>query len=437
MKTNDHSSLDLARANADQAGRILKWAGLPPLPLILLGAALLQFFSPGHAATATEAALAPWYRDVFLLAIFAVYVFGQAVALSQARTLGRGLRKVKTVLQAMGGANASPGASAAFLHDLQARIQAARAPGHLSDLVLQWLRLGLAGDAAPINSLMERGAWRRAKSVEKKIALHATLNRTMLKLGFLGTLIGLIVTFPPMKLAILTLDPKNAEKGASFVQHIAGAIDGDQYAILTTLIATGFSLFIELLTIQILRTLCARFETVNASVDEWCLVELQPAIRRMAESGDMQGQLARQRAFQEQVLQAEKQFQENWLRAQQESEARFLQGQAAASARLGEAWRQEEAGLARVQQESFHRLSAVLQANGKTAEEVQLDLARGMDSLGRMVRTVSEKLHETVPLQQAYGKRLDELLAYERQYRSFLEAQERITVPRHLKPEIN
>ncbi|GEM_PF-2265703 len=438
MNPNASSSLDLARANAVQTGRILTWAALPPLPLIALGAILLQIFAPGHGTTANEHAVAPWYRDVFLLSIFSVYVFGQVVAWSQVRTLGRGLRKVKAVLAALTAmgdvAAAVPGS---FFQDAQARLQAVRAPGHLSDLLQRWFRLGAAGDAAPINALMERGAWRRAKSVEKKVSLHATLNRTMLKLGFLGTLIGLIVTFPPMKLAILTLDPKNVEKGASFVQHIAGAIDGDQYAILTTLIATGFSLFIELLTVQILKTLCARFETVNGAVDEWCLTELQPAIRRRTEAGDMQGTLARQRAFQEQILQLEKQFQENWIQAQKESEARFLQGQAASAERLWEAWRVEEKGLAHLQQDSLQRLGAVMQANGAAVVEIQETLTRGVDTLGRVVRSVSEKMQETVPLQQLYGKRLDELLTYERQYRSFLETQERVNVPRHLKPEVN
>ncbi len=390
--------LDLARANAERTGRLLKWAVLPPLPLFALGVLLLQIFAGGHAAGPDGQAVQPWYRDAFLLSLFAVYAFGQLVALLQLRDMRLGLGKVKAVLGAMPGSGALPSAM-----DLSARLQSVNAPGHLLDLVQSWLRLGQAGDAEAVNSLMERAGRKRGKAVERKIGLHATLNRIMLKLGFLGTLIGLIVTFPPMKSAILTLDPKNVEKGASFVQHIAGAIDGDQYAILTTLIATGFSLFIELLTVQILRAVCGRFESVNAGVDEWCVSELQPAIRR-GKDHDAEGTLARQRAFHEQVLQAERQFQEQWLRAQGETTAAFLESQ---------------------------------QEARQQVHEIQAGLARSVESLGRLVRGVSEGMQQTIPIQQGYGRRLDELLAYERQYRSFLEARDGITVPSRLKPELN
>lgn len=433
MNAKSYSPLDLARANAQSTGSLMKWAALPPLPLIACGAALMQVFSPGMPATEFQEAVAPWYRDPFLLAIFAVYAFGQFAALSQLRTLSRGLRKVKAVLGVL-----SQAGGAAPLQDLQARLSALDAPGHLSDLLQRWLRLGLAGDVAPINVLMERAAYRRARSVEKKVSIHATLNRTMLKLGFLGTLLGLIVTFPPMKAAILTLDPKNLEKGASFVKHIAGAIDGDQYAILTTMVATGFSLFIELMTVQILRTLCARFEAVNGGVDEWCLTELQPQVRReTAAREDMGGLVARRLAFQQQLLSLELQFQEAWHKLQAESEGRFILAHTESERRMLEAMRKAEDRLTGFQEESLRRLGAVLETHSKQLTVAQAELGRNLETVGRYVHAVSEKLNDTLPLQQGYGRRLDELLAYERQYRSFLEARERITVPRHLEPEIN
>ena len=412
------SPLDEARANADRTGRLLRWAGLPPLPLIALGALLLQIFAAGHAAGPNTPAVLPWYKDAFLGSLFAVYVFGQLTALAQVRGLGRGLRKAKAALGALPRSIATP------IPDMLARLQAVKIPGQLSDLVGQWLRLGMDGDASPIAALMEKAGRKRAKAVEKKIGIHATLNRAMLKLGFLGTLLGLIVTFPPMKSAILTLDPKNVEKGASFVQHIAGAIDGDQYAILTTLIATGFSLFIELLTVQILRAVCTRFEAVNAGVDEWCLIELQPALRRAAAT-DPEAMLARQRAFQERMLQAEREFQEQWLRAQAESQGRLQQ-----------AWRSGETAIAQMQRESLMAFGASLQANGQKAIEAQNAVAASLESLGRVVRGVAENVQQIVPMQMQFGRRQDELLAYERQYRSFLEARDGATIPSHLKPEL-
>lgn len=437
-------SLVLARANAERTGRILSWAALPPLPLILTGAFLLQHFAPGLEADGLHAAVPPWYLDPFLLAMFAVYAFGQGAALLQLRTLKRGLGKVKAVLAALAASPAAsagslpPGAGFAPFHDLQARLAALRVPGHLADLLNSWLRLGLSGDPAPIQSLMERGAWKRRMAVEKKIALHATLNRTMLKLGFLGTLLGLIVTFPPMKAAILTLDPKNVEKGASFVQHIAGAIDGDQYAILATMAATGLSLFIELLTVQVLRMACQRFEAVNAGVDEWCLTELLPAVRREASAPqDMDGMVARHQGFQQQMLDLERRFQEAWQKLQAESEARFLASQAETERRLVEALRRNEERLLGWQAESAQHLAAALEANGRNMTDLQQGLGRTVDGLGRHVRSVSESLDAIIPLQQGYGRRLEELVAYESQYRSFLDARDAVRVPRHLKPEIN
>lgn len=418
MQAQSPSPLDEARANADRTERLLRWALLPPLPLIALGVLLLQIFAAGHAAGPHSPAVLPWYKDFFIGSLFAVYAFGQLTALAQIRGLGRGLRKAKAALGTLPRSIATP------IPDMLARLQAMKSPGHLSDLVGQWLRLGIDGDASPISALMEKAGRRRAKAVEKKIGIHATLNRAMLKLGFLGTLLGLIVTFPPMKLAILTLDPKNAEKGASFVQHIAGAIDGDQYAILATLIATGFSLFIELLTVQILRAVCARFEAVNAGVDEWCLAELQPALRRASKT-DPEGMLARQRAFQERMLQAEREFQEQWLRTQAE-----------AHGRLHEAWRTGDAAIAQMQRESLTALGASLQANGQKAMETQNALAASMESLGRIVRGVAEGVQQIASMHLQYGRRQDELLAYERQYRSFLEARDGAVVPARLKPEL-
>ena len=109
------------------------------------------------------------------------------------------------------------------------------------------------------------------------IEFHSSVNRVTLKLGFLGTLIGLMMTFPPMRDAILALQGSDGE--FRFVTDIAEAIDGNQYAILTTLIATGLSIVLELITIKILESTVSDMELTNNDLDEWNIVVFQPLIR--------------------------------------------------------------------------------------------------------------------------------------------------------------
>jgi hypothetical protein len=109
------------------------------------------------------------------------------------------------------------------------------------------------------------------------ISIHVSLNRTTLKLGFLGTLIGIIMTFPPMKRAVMSLSGSEGE--LKFITDIALAIDGDEYAILNTLIATGLSVLIEFVTIQILERVLLGFDLVNSHINDWNLTRLQPWIR--------------------------------------------------------------------------------------------------------------------------------------------------------------
>ena len=197
-----------------------------------------------------------------------------------------------------------------------------------------------------------------------------------------------------MKDAILTLDPKNIEKGASYIQLIAGAIDGDQYAILATMVATGLSLFIELLTIQVLKRVCLSFESVNTYVDEWCITDLQPRIReQVAGKDDLGKTLMRQQAFQQKLLEVERDFQ---------------------------------AKLVELHQTSQRHITGLFAGLNQNVEAMQ-----------GFVKHTAQKMAEIIPIQESHGKRMDELIAYERQYRSFLDAQGKVSLPRHLKPEIN
>jgi hypothetical protein len=91
-------------------------------------------------------------------------------------------------------------------------------------------------------------------------------------------LIGIILTFPPMKRAVLSLGESEGE--LKFITDIAMAIDGDEYAILNTLIAIALSLLIEFVTIQIIERVLLGFDLVNSHINDWNLICLQPWIRK-------------------------------------------------------------------------------------------------------------------------------------------------------------
>lgn len=443
MNARTITPLDNALARAEETRKMTNWGLLLPFPLILAGVALLQYLDPGQVATAHQPAIAPWYKDPFLISILVVYAFGQLTMFYQVHIMRRGVGKVKSVIKTV----IATGTRVPLL-ELENRLMAQKSPGHLSDLILRWVQSGTRKEVDPIQLLMDQATEKRLKTMHKKVAIHALVNRTMLKLGFLGTLIGLMMTFPPMKEAILTLDPKNVEKGMSYIEHIAMAIDGDSYAILTTLLATGYSLMIELLSIQLLRAMLGRFEQTNAFVDEWATAELSPWVTEQTpKQGDPDDVLLRQKAFQEMLLQIEKEFQgkimelhrnshqyigeihlksqQHWGQVQRDSEGLFVQARQDSDIRMRE-----------MQEDTLKLVGGMLQNNAQQMNEIQSGLNRNVDALGKTVKFVTEKMAELVPMQQQHGRRMDELLAYERQYRSFLDAQSQVGIPRHLKPEL-
>ena len=419
MKT--YMPLDNAVVGAERTGRLIRWAMLLPIPIIVVAVAALQLGAPGHEASAHAPKLPAWYQDPFLLTMFAIFAFGQISAVKQYTALQGGLRKVKHILAVL--TQAGPKS----LQELQARLQALNVTGHLYDLVSRSLAFGMKGDTSPLSAMMDHATMRRMKSVEKKVGVHAAVNRVLLKLGFLGTLIGLIMTFPPMREAILTLDPKNTEKGASFVEHIAGAIDGDQYAILATMIATGLSILIELLTISMLKRICATFEAVNGYVDEWSITELQPWIREQVAGKDDPAKLMMQQgAFQKQVIEMEMAFQKQLVELKDISQKQI----AALYQGSQESWM-------RIHKDSETLFLKALKDTETRIQDTQAAVNKNVDALGGFVQHVAQKMSEIPPIQQAFARRMDELLAYERQYRSFLGAQAQVSLPRHLAPETN
>src|SRR5690606_30730635 len=211
---------------------------------------------------------------------------GQIVALRQLKSLRAPLASTEKAIQVMSEAGADPDLDA-----LRDRLEAEVPEGPVRDLVLRWTELGAAGRADGYDTLLEDALDRRSLHDTRILGLHAMLNRTTLKLGFLGTLIGIILTFPPMKRAVLGLSDSDGE--LKFIRDIALAIDGDQYAILSTLIATGLSILVEFLTIQMLERILHGLDMVQSDVNDWNTVCLQPAVLRRREGADLEKSNAR------------------------------------------------------------------------------------------------------------------------------------------------
>jgi biopolymer transport protein ExbB/TolQ len=255
-----YSPLDQALGHLRECIRLIRSVSLLPVP-ILAGAVLgFNYFHPA------------WRTDLFLWSILLLFAFGQAGSLFQLMTLLKSARKSGDTLGILKRAGNRPD-----LQNLQKQLTVSAPSCHIRDNILRWIQLGVQGETDGIERMMEHASVRRDQNAAKIISFHSIINRTTLKLGFLGTLIGLMMTFDPMKQAMLALQDSRGE--FKFVTDIVHAIDADAFAIVATLFATGLSIFIELLTIQFLERILHKFETVNNNLDDWCLIHLQPWIR--------------------------------------------------------------------------------------------------------------------------------------------------------------
>jgi hypothetical protein len=365
-----------------------------------------------------------WIMDPFLLAIFLVFVWGQIKAIFSLKKVSRGADKVAALVDTL---KVMPERSS--LSAIKEKLLG-QEDGHLRDVVVRWLDLGQQGESDQFSTMMDNAALRRAEGVDKDIGSHVAINRTMLKLGFIGTLIGLAMTFPPMKSAIQSLNIAGEE--GSFVIKIANAIDGDAYAILTTLLATAFSVFIELLTIQAFKNMYADFEMVNNNVDEWCLIELIPWINELKIGNEqMDKELALQRKFQEEMLALKKQFLEEMLSLQKDQSAEMQAFQKETTEQFAQVQSEIRGKVIDFQTETATQISS----NQAKITDMQGSVTKSVTDLGSSVQESGQQMEKLVPIQKAFGERVEELAAYERQYRSFLQAQGNVNVPTHLKPE--
>jgi hypothetical protein len=317
--------------------KLARNSAFAPLPVIALAAAAF-FKYETH-----------WYTNPFLAVIFAIFATGQIMAVFQMRRVLAGVRSTGKTIMVLAEAGDEPD-----LPSLRSKLLQNAPPGHMRDLLLRWIELGLRGETTGSESLLNNAWDRRAHHDNSSISLHVSMNRTTLKLGFLGTLYGLILTFPPMQRAVMGLSDSDGQ--LRFIKDISQAIDGDEFAIAVTLGATALSILIELVTIQILERALGGFDMVNSHINDWNLTRLQP-----------------------------------WVKKRYGAESR----------------QNPEAKLARVQ------------------AEVDANLGRALEAIAR----TTKQLDQLAMVQAAVGRRIAELVEYEKQYRGFIESKTAAVAP--------
>jgi hypothetical protein len=402
-----NSPLRQAQVALARIQRTARLASYLPLPII--AATIFALWS-----TSSQ-----WSHDIFLAfflaLIFVVFVGGQVVAFIQLRRMRPGMEHAEMTLRMLLEAGEDPN-----LEELRRKMMAGIPESPLRDLILRWLDLGIEGNTDGYETLLENDLDRRTLHDNGILSLHSTINRTTLKLGFLGTLIGIILTFPPMKRAVLGLADSEGE--LRFIRDIALAIDGDQYAILSTLAATGLSILVEFVTIQTLEHILTGFDVVQSRVNDWKVVCLQPAIARRREDKGMTEGLEGSHARMELALMQAQQTMENHL-------TELTGAMHSAGMQLDQVLRIQSVVGKRVEELAEYDKLATAMLQSQQALEMHLaGLAEGL-------RTSASQLGQVVQVQSLVGKRVTELNEYEKQYRSFLAAKQQATAPGSLRGE--
>jgi biopolymer transport protein ExbB/TolQ len=281
------SPIALARETLDRLLRRARLGARLPVPIMIFATLMLVVSNVYLFHNA--------FLALFLCIIFAVFIAGQVAARRQLRDIRPEIDSADKTLAILEQAGQTPDLAA-----LQKRLREEAPQGEIRDLILGWLDLGLQGRTEGFDTLLEEAVERRSIENGRTLSLHTTLNRTTLKLGFLGTLIGIILTFPPMKRAVLGLSESEGE--LKFIRDIALAIDGDQYAILSTLIATGLSILFEFVTIQILERLFLGLDLVQSRVNEWQVKTLQPGLLTLRDEVRLADDAERNRSRLEKAL---------------------------------------------------------------------------------------------------------------------------------------
>lgn len=251
------SPLERARAEMSALKRRVVWTLALPVVVAVSALAVVWVFDHG------------FHRNPIIVVILGLFLIGQAFLMSQLRRL---LKRIATGLGVL--VVLMEAGERIDLALLEQRLQALP-PDPMRDLVLGWIGLGRDFGGEGAAEFQQNAIDRRALRDETDLGIHALINRVVLKVGFLGTLIGLLLTFPPMKRAVLGLSGSDGE--LTFIRDIAKAIDEDAYAIQATLVATGFSLLLETLVFHILERFYGRFELVESHLSDWNLTVLRRA----------------------------------------------------------------------------------------------------------------------------------------------------------------
>ncbi len=353
------------------------------------------------------------YLSLFLGVVFAGFLAGQLLALRQLRRLREEIENGRDTLRLLAEAG-----DAFDPADLRRRLRDEVPPGEIRNLVLGWVELGLQGAGEGHETLLEEALGRRSIRENRTLSVHETINSITLKLGFLGTLIGIILTFPPMKRAVLGLSGSDGE--LLFIRDIALAIDGDQYAILSTLIAIALSILIESITIQILERLFHGSGTALSHVNEWNALTLQPLFAARRDAAARAEAAEKNRARLEEAV-AEAQAALDRRLAVLASAAR------SADERLGSLLDAQRAMEERARK--LEQAGATQARLGKSLAEAQLELDRHLSSLAAASASARGQLDEVARLQLLMEERMARLAEYERQYRDFLSAKSRAVAP--------
>jgi len=391
-----HATGTLARIR-----RTLFLAILVPLPIVVIAAVSMVAVNVFVFQNA--------FLALFLGIIFVVFVTGQLVAFKQLRAMRVPLASAEKTIKAMIEAGSEPD-----LEALRDRLEADVPEGPIRDLVLRWTELAVEGRTDGYEMLLDDALDRRAIEDSRLLGLHATINRTTLKLGFLGTLIGIILTFPPMKRAVLGLSDSDGE--LKFIRDIALAIDGDQYAILSTLIATGLSILVEFITIQTLERILHGLDLVQSDVNDWNALCLQPAVARRRQGADLEKSNARMELALIQAQQTMEQHLAGLTGAMRE-----------AARQLGQVTEIQSAVAQRLEELSaYDKLLAALHQSQKALEQT-------VGGIGETVRGTSAQVGQVADAQAQLNRRVTELAEYERQYRAFLTAKQKAATPENLR----
>lgn len=238
---------------------------LPPVVIVSVLWALNKFQGSLYGVNEQTQQPNNWYDDPFTVVIVSLFIFGQVLGLLQYFQYFIKARAVSKLTKAIDKRKTVE--TETDLKELSETILKEAPNSDEKHLLLNWLDAKTKSRRSSSTELTDSAFNRHELKREKTAYLHILINRMTLKLGFLGTLIGLLMTFPAMQGAMRNLAESDGEM--KFISDIIEAIKGDQYAILTTMLATFLSIIAEFITIQLITRLSINFELVMGYFSDW------------------------------------------------------------------------------------------------------------------------------------------------------------------------